>query len=232
MKKFWKTIEIKKVSSKEFYILLDNKKLKTPLKNELILSNHLMTKEVLKEWDQPSDIINADDLVFYGLLSTAIDRVCEEKNSYINDIINFIDTDLICYRADSPTDLVSFQNKYWNPIILLIEKYIDTKVTVFKGVMPSQQNLKVHHEIKKLVDELSDIQISVLHRITNIVGSVFLSLCILKKDLTKKQAYEFAFLDELWQAKNWGYEEEASIKRNKIRIELNRLIHFIDCMEI
>jgi chaperone required for assembly of F1-ATPase len=232
MKKFWKTIEIKKVSSKEFYILLDNKKLKTPLKNELILSNHLMTKEVLKEWDQPSDIINADDLVFYGLLSTAIDRVCEEKNSYINDIINFIDTDLICYRADSPTDLVSFQNKYWDPIILLIEKYIDTKVTVFKGVMPSQQNLKVHHEIKKLVDELSDIQISVLHRITNIVGSVFLSLCILKKDLTKKQAYEFAFLDELWQAKNWGYEEEASIKRNKIRIELNRLIHFIDCMGI
>jgi len=232
MKKFWKTIEIKKVSSKEFYILLDNKKLKTPLKNELILSNHLMAKEVLKEWDQSSDIINADDLVFYGLLSTAIDRVREEKNSYINDIINFIDTDLICYRADSPIDLVSSQNKHWDPIILLIEKYIDTNVTVFKGVMPSQQNLKVHHEIKRLVDALSDIQISVLHRITNLIGSVFLSLCILKKDLTKKQAYESAFLDELWQAKNCGYEEEASIKRNKIRIELNRLIHFIDCMEI
>ena len=48
----------------------------------------------------------------------------------------------------------------------------------------------------------------------------------------KKQAYEFAFLDELWQAKNWGHEEEASIKRNKIRIELNRLIHFMDCIEI
>jgi chaperone required for assembly of F1-ATPase len=232
MKKFWKTIEIKKVSSKGFYILLDKKKLKTPLKNELILSNHLMAKEVLREWDQSSDNINADHLVFYGLLSTAIDRVREEKNLYINDIINFIDTDLICYRADSPIDLVSCQNKHWDPIILLIEKYIDAKVTVFKGVMPSQQNLKVHHEIKKLVDALSDIEISVLHRITNLIGSVFLSLCILKKDLTKKQAYEFAFLDELWQAKNWGYEEEASIKRNKIRIELNRLIHFIDCMEI
>ena len=79
MKKFWETIEIKKVSSKEFYILLDNKKLKTPLKKELILSNHLMAKEVLREWDQSSDIINTDDLVFYGLLSTAIDKVREEK---------------------------------------------------------------------------------------------------------------------------------------------------------
>ena len=230
MKKFWETIEIKKVSSKEFYILLDNKKLKTPLKNELILSNHLMAKEVLKEWDQSSDIINTDDLVFYGLLSTAIDRVREEKNSYINDIINFIDTDLICYRADNPIDLVSFQNKHWDPVITLIEKYINNNVSVFKGVMPSQQNSKVHHKIKNLVVELNDVQISVLHRITNLIGSVFLALCILKKDLSNKQAFELSFLDELWQAENWGYEEDASAKRKKIRTELNRLILFIDCI--
>ena len=230
MKKFWETIEIKKVSSKEFYILLDNKKLKTPLKKELTLSNHLMAKEVLKEWDQRSDIIDTDDLVFYGLLSTAIDRVREEKNSYINDIINFIDTDLICYRADNPIDLVSFQNKHWDPIISLIEKYINTKVSIFKGVMPSQQNSKVHHKVKNLVVELSDIQISILHRITNLIGSVFLALCILKKDLSNKQAFELSFLDELWQAENWGYEEDASTKRKKIRTELNRLILFIDCI--
>jgi chaperone required for assembly of F1-ATPase len=230
MKKFWETIEIKKVSSKEFYILLDNTKLKTPLRNELIFSNHLIAKEVLKEWDQNSDIINTDDLVFYGLLSTSIDRVREEKNSYINDIINFIDTDLICYRADGPNDLVSHQNKYWDPIVLLIEKYIDTNVTIFKGVMPSKQSSKVHHRFKNLIVELSDVQISVLHRITNLVGSVFLSLCILKKDLTNKQAFELSFLDELWQAENWGYEEDASEKRKKIRTELNRLILFIDCI--
>ena len=230
MKKFWETIEIKKVSSKEFYILLDNKKLNTPLKKELILSNHLMAKEVLKEWDQSSEIINTDDLVFYGLLSTAIDKVSEEKNSYINDLINFIDTDLICYRADNPIDLVSFQNKHWDPVIMLIEKYINTNVSIFKGVMPSQQSSKVHHRFKNLIVELSDVQISVLHRITNLVGSVFLSLCILKKDLTNKQAFELSFLDELWQAENWGYEEDASAKRKKIRTELNRLILFIDCI--
>ena len=230
MKKFWETIEIKKVSYKQFYILLNDKKLKTPLKKELTLSNHLMAKEVLKEWDQSSDIIKTDDLVFYGLLSTAIDRVREEKNSYINDIINFIDTDLICYRADNPIDLISFQNKQWDPIISLIEKYINNNVSVFKGVMPSQQNSKVHDKVKNFVVELSDIQISVLHRITNLIGSVFLALCILKKDLSNKQAFELSFLDELWQAENWGYEEDASAKRKKIRTELNRLILFIDCI--
>lgn len=232
MKKFWKIIEIQKNSSKSFQILLDKKKLKTPLKNELILSNQIIANEVLKEWDQNFDIINTENLVFYGLLSTAIDRIHEQRDAYISDIINFIDTDLICYRAEGPYDLVSLQNQNWNPILLLIEKYTKVNINIFKGIMPLEQDLKVHAEIKHFIINLSDVQISVLHRITNLIGSVFLSICILKKDLSKKQAYEFAFLDELWQAKNWGYEEEASIKRNKIRIELNRLIHFIDCMEI
>jgi len=231
MKKFWKKIEIRQSSSKKFHLLLDNKKLTTPMKKELVLPSVILVNEVLREWDQNSDNINIDDLVFYGVLSTAIDKVNLEKDAYVNDIIDFIDTDLICYRAESPNDLIALQNKSWNPILLLIEKYIDVKIKVFKGVMPSNQDQKVHTEIKKLISNLSDVQISVLHRITNLIGSIFLSLCILKKDLLKEDAFECSFLDELWQAKNWGHEEDASIKRNKIRLELNRLIHFVNCIE-
>ena len=232
MKKFWKKIEIRQSSSKKFHLLLDNKKLTTPMKKELVLPSEILVNEVLREWDQNSDNINIDDLVFYGVLSTAIDKVNLKKDAYVNDIIDFIDTDLICYRAESPNDLIALQNKSWNPILLLIEKYIDVKIKVFKGVMPSNQDQKVHTEIKKLISNLSDVQISVLHRITNLIGSIFLSLCILKKDLLKEDAFECSFLDELWQAKNWGHEEDASIKRNKIRLELNRLIHFVNCIEI
>lgn len=232
MKKFWKKIEIRQSSSKKFHLLLDNKKLTTPMKKELVLPSEILVNEVLREWDQNSDNINIDDLVFYGVLSTAIDKVNLEKDAYVNDIIDFIDTDLICYRAESPNDLIALQNKSWNPILLLIEKYIDVKIKVFKGIMPSNQDQKVHTEIKKLISNLSDVQISVLHRITNLIGSIFLSLCILKKDLLKEDAFECSFLDELWQAKNWGHEEDASIKRNKIRLELNRLIHFVNCIEI
>ena len=231
MKKFWKKIEIRQSSSKKFHLLLDNKKLTTPMKKELVLPSEILVNEVLREWDQNSDNINIDDLVFYGVLSTAIDKVNIEKDAYVNDIIDFIDTDLICYRAESPNDLIALQNKSWNPILLLIEKYIDVKIKVFKGIMPSNQDQKVHTEIKKLISNLSDVQISVLHRITNLIGSIFLSLCILKKDLLKEDAFECSFLDELWQAKNWGHEEDALIKRNKIRLELNRLIHFVNCIE-
>ena len=69
-----------------------------------------------------------------------------------------------------------------------------------------------------------------LHRITNITGSIFLSLCVLKKDISKNEVIELSFLDEFWQAENWGFDEETSQKRKKIFIELNKSIFFLDCL--
>ena len=93
--------------------------------------------------------------------------------------------------------------------------------------------MKVKHvwaKVKQLVNQFSDLEISALYRITNVTGSVFLSLCILKGGLYKNHAFELSFLDELWQAENWGNEEEASKKRDNISLELNRLTYFVDCL--
>ena len=102
---------------------------------------------------------------------------------YIDDILDYIDTDLICYRAENPKELVELQKNKWDPIILLIEKYIGTKVHVFEGVLPKKQHATVHDRLNNLINQFDIFEISALHRITNITGSIFLSLCVLKKDI-------------------------------------------------
>ena len=114
--------------------------------------------------------------------------------------------------------------------MLKVEKYINIKIDVFKGIMPSKQKKGIKFKITKFLTKFSDLEITVLHRITNITGSVFLSLCILNNDVIKEKAFELSHLDELWQAKNWGFEEEASSNREKINFELNRTMYFLDCL--
>ena len=66
MKKFWKTIEVQKESSKNFYILLDKKKLKTPFKNELRLPNQIIAND--KMYLVPSispELIDENDFDFH-----------------------------------------------------------------------------------------------------------------------------------------------------------------------
>ena len=169
-------------------------------------------------------------MIFYGIISTSIDKISNNRILYVNEILNFIDTDLICYRAEEPNDLVQWQSKNWDPILLKVEKYINNKIDVFKGIMPLKQNKGIKFKITKFLTKFSDLEIIALHKITNITGSIFLSLCILNNDIIKEKAFELSHLDELWQAENWGYEEEASKNREKINIQLNRTMYFLDCL--
>ena len=96
--------------------------------------------------------------------------------------------------------------------------------------MPLKQNKGIKLKITKFLTKFSDLEIIALHKITNITGSIFLSLCILNNDIIKEKVFELSHLDELWQAENWGYEEEASKNREKINIQLNRTMYFLDCL--
>ena len=96
--------------------------------------------------------------------------------------------------------------------------------------MPLKQDKKIRLKIATLLTKFSDLEIATLHRITNITGSIFLTLYVLKNDKIKENVFELSYLDELWQAKNWGYEEEASKTRENINNELNRIIYFLDCI--
>ena len=230
MKKLWKKVSIKKISSNSFQIMLDERILQTPLKRELLLPNLNLSQEIAKEWDQDTKNINTESMIFYGLISTSLDKIIDNRNSYINDILDYIDTDLVCYRAENPKELVELQKNKWDPIILLLEKYVGTKVQVFQGVLPKKQHATIHVKLNNLINQFDIFEISALHRITNITGSIFLSLCVLKKDISKNEVFELSFLDELWQAENWGFDEETSRKRKEISVELNKSIFFLDCL--
>ena len=228
MKKFWKIVQVKKKLKNSFEILLDKRILKTPMQKDLIFSNYKIAKETALEWDIDEKEINTENMVFYGLISTAIDKISNDKVSYIENVLGFINTDLICYRADGPNELVDLQNSSWNPIISFIKKYLDVEVKFFTGVMPSKQSFEIFIRLKTLINSFSDIEISALHRMTNLTGSIFISICILKGDVLKNKAFELSFLDELYQAKNWGIEQESLDKRDKIAKELNRIISFVE----
>ncbi len=231
MKKSWKKVSINKISPNSFQIMLDERILQTPLKRELVLPNLNLTQEIVKEWDQDSKNINTETMIFYGLMSTSLDKIIDNRNLYINDILDYIDTDLICYRAENPKELVELQKNKWDPIILLIEKYISTKVQVFQGIVPKKQHANVHRKLNNLVNQFNIFEISALHRITNITGSILLSLCVLKKDISTNEVFKLSFLDELWQEKNWGFDKETSQKRKEISIELNKSVFFSDCLK-
>ena len=94
MRKFWETIQLKKIHISSYEIFLDNKILRTPLKKKLTIPNKKIAEEICKEWNQDTNVIDMDAMIFYGILSTSIDKISCNRKLFIDDILDFIDTDL------------------------------------------------------------------------------------------------------------------------------------------
>ena len=69
MRKFWKTVKVKKKSSNSYEILLDENVLKTPMKKKLTIQNSKIAEEIYKEWNQDKNIVDTDAMIFYGIIS-------------------------------------------------------------------------------------------------------------------------------------------------------------------
>ena len=158
MKKFWEKVSIKKISSDSFCIMLDKRILKTPLKRDLVLPNLNLAQEIVKEWDQDSKKINTESMIFYGLISTSLDKIIDNKNLYINDILDYIDTDLICYRALNPKELVDDKNNsFW---------FINGERRISWAKDPPSNNPIIEGKWWNN-DEKNKLQISLDHKVAN-----------------------------------------------------------------
>ena len=82
---------------------------KNPLKKRFSITKLKFSTRDCKRVGSRFKKINTESMIFYGLISTSLDKIIDNKNLYINDILDYIDTDLICYRAENPKELVELK---------------------------------------------------------------------------------------------------------------------------
>ena len=172
---------------------------------------------------------NIKNILFYQVLSLAVDKINNNKIEYIDKICKYSDTDLICYRADGPDDLCKLQEDMWDPVLEKLEK-LNIKFNTFQGIIPQAQPTESIEILKNKISEFNNFQISCLLKLTQMTGSVLLSYSFIKGFINEKCMFECSLLDENWQAKKWGLLEDVNEKqKNEFLIikDFNRLLEIL-----
>jgi chaperone required for assembly of F1-ATPase len=229
MKKNWsKTIILK---DNDFYnVFLDDKLLKSPEKKKFNFTELKLAKFLKKEIDQEGDEINFKNLFFFNLFSLAIDKIKNNKIKYIEEICEYASTDLICYRAEKPEELVELQNNLWNPVLQKLEK-IDLKFKLAFGIMPIQQPFHSINKLKSKLSKLNILEITCMHELTRVTGSALLSYSMKCRYFNTKYIYECSFLDDIWQSKKWGKIDEISKDLSKKKIIINNIKNIFEVLK-
>ena len=229
MKKNWSKTSV--VNEKNFFNLyLDEKILKSVEKKKFNFINEKVVNLLKQEIDNQGHEINFSNLLYYNIFSLAVDKIKNHKTKYVNEVCKYAFTDLICYRANKPLELVELQNKLWNPVLIKLEDE-NLKFKKVSGIMPIQQSMQSIKAIKRKVGKLSYIEISCLLELTKVTGSVLLAYSMKCKYFDKNYIYNCSFLDDIWQSKKWGMIEEINENLRKKKQIINKISNVFDVLK-
>lgn len=208
----WKNTSVKKVEA-SFEIALDQRFLTTPNKNKLCLPTRELAVKIAEEWEQQVDSIDSFQMPNTRLVNSAIDKVKKNYDSVVLDLLNYGDTDLLCYRSESPKDLISRQNTCWDPVLLWAKNELSIDLKTTCGVTYNAQDSE---QISRIFEEISSYDYFTLagfHDLVTISGSMLIALSLYHGQITPDHAIDISFLDEDWQREKWGQDEESTLNR-------------------
>jgi len=186
-------------------ILLDARMLQTPARAQLLLPRRGLAEAVAAEWDaQAEKIVPAT-----------------------KEVVGYAETDLVCYRADRPPELVARQSAAWQPLVDWITLRFDAPLLVTTGVVPKAQPASAVAAIRAAVEPLDAFWLTALHGATTACGSVAIALALAEQRVDAEGAWQASQLDESFQIEQWGEDAEAAARRAALRRDIEWTSRFI-----
>jgi chaperone required for assembly of F1-ATPase len=220
-KRFYKEVSVAEGEG-GFAVLLDGRPVKTPAKNTLAAPTARLAELLRDEWASQVEVVDPRSMPVTRLINTAIDGVAADPQAVFEDILRFSASDMLCYRAESPENLVVRQQQQWDPILDWAAQEVGARFILVEGVMPEDQPREaVAAFAARLRKHDTPIALAALHTVTTLTGSALLALAFAEDRLTADEAWKLAHLDEDWTIEHWGVDAEAEHRRAKRLEELH-----------
>jgi len=212
MKRFWKNVTV----DAECGVRLDGRPVRTPGRVPLLLPTDMLAEAVADEWRVVTDDIDPRAMPLTGMANAAIDRVAPDPVAFAAGLAAYGESDLLCYRADSPPDLVARQADLWDPPLDWARERYDVHFEIVTGVMHRPQPAATIERLGAAIAARPAFELAPLSPIVTITGSLVLALALAECAMEAKAVWAAANLDEDWQAEQWG-EDDLAVKARETR---------------
>ncbi|EBA18329.1 hypothetical protein RSK20926_11439 [Roseobacter sp. SK209-2-6] len=208
-KRFWKEVSVVEEGD-GFAITLDGRKVKTPAKAALVVPSRAMAEAIAAEWDAQEEGINPETMPCTKSANAAIDKVANQHEEVANMLADYGDSDLLCYRAEAPQELVMRQNETWDPILDWAENALNARLEPRSGLMHQPQKPEALAKLRASVHAMTPFQLAAFHDLVSMSGSLVLGFAAAKDCRSPEEIWRISRLDEAWQEEQWGVDEEAT----------------------
>jgi chaperone required for assembly of F1-ATPase len=223
MNRFWDQAAVVAVGA-EWSVVLDGKPMRLPDGGDLRLPWPALADAIAEEWRLAGGVrggkFSLDDLPLTRLAATARERIAPNPLPVVTELARYAETDLLCYRADTPEELVRRQDHLWQPWLDWAERDFAAPLAVTRGVMPVTQESASVASLARALGALDAYALAAMGVAVPALGSVVLGLAMARGKLDAATADALAALDEDFQQEFWGADVAAVARRKRVRADV------------
>jgi chaperone required for assembly of F1-ATPase len=217
-KRFYRAATVGEAGADGFPVLLDGKPVKTLARRALAAPLRSLTEAIASEWNAQAETIDPARMPLTRLAYAAIDAVADRAPAVADEVAKYLDSDLLCYRAEAPPGLVERQALSWDPVLVWAAENLGARFTLAQGIVhvaqPRQAIAAARAAIPAETNNVKDIwRLAAIAAVTTLTGSGLLALALGAGAIDAEAAWAAAHVDEDWQMSQWGRDEIALERR-------------------
>ncbi|MGE3148562.1 MAG: ATP12 family chaperone protein [Pseudorhodoplanes sp.] len=210
-KRFYERAEVD-VGGGYFRILLDAKPVRTPARRPLAVPARGIAEAIAAEWQAQAERIDPAAMPLTRLANSIIDGVVDAKSAVADEVVKYLGSDLLFYRAGSPEGLAALQRRLWDPLLSWARDHVGARFVLAEGVMHVAQPEEAVAAARAALPQ-DPWRLGALHAVTTLTGSALLALALSHGAISHEDAWTAAHADEDWQMSQWGRDEMALARR-------------------
>jgi chaperone required for assembly of F1-ATPase len=207
-KRFWSEAGVSEAEG-GYGVHLDGRKVRTPAKAELIVPTRAMAHAIAAEWDAQDSKIVPDTMPVTRAANAAIDKVAHQHAEVARMIADYGDSDLLCYRAESPEELAERQAEAWDPLLDWAESVLSARLHPRLGVRHDPQEVETLARLHAQVEMLDNWALTAVHDLVSLSGSLIIGFAAIHDRHPAETLWQLSRIDETWQQEQWGSDDEA-----------------------
>ncbi len=153
-------------------------------------------------------------------------EIKEHRSEVIEKLVEFSFTDVILFWSAND-DIKSLQTEKWLPVLKWLNNRFKITLKETDGLTPPPQNENNRAGFTEILEKMNLKTLTAYYLAAVRLKSPLLALALAEKKITASEAFELAYLEELYQSKSWGVDEEAERGRQCVKKELLEIEEFL-----
>ena len=228
-RRFYASVGVADDGPGAFCVTLDDRRIRTPAGTSFILPTRPLADAVAAEWHTQTDIIDPARMPVTRLSNSIIDGVAQACPQVAAEVVKYIGSDLLFYRADRPRRLVERQAEHWDPILAWTHRAYGASFVLAQGVTFVRQPEPAVAALRATLPS-DPWRLGALHTMTTLTGSALIALAVAAGELAVEAAWAAANVDEDWNMETWGRDETALQRRALRETEMRAAATVLGCL--